>query len=154
MDFNDLDRDGDLDLAVTMNGFNRISVFLNQGDGNFAPHVMYQTGHAPRALATGDVNGDGDPDLVVPNLGVDTVSVLLNIGEGRFGTDVVVQGAAGGAIALGDVDGDGDIDLAVTDRSSLPQLEVFLNGGSGAMTLLHEVPISGFMTSLPHDVRP
>jgi hypothetical protein len=75
----DLDADGDADLAVVNGSDDNVSILLNQGDGTFAPDVIYGAGDQPRSVAIGDLDGDWDADLAVANAyGAGTVSILLN----------------------------------------------------------------------------
>ena len=79
----DLDRDGDIDMAVPNNESNSISIFLNNGNGTFAPHFTLQTGIGPNHIVTKDFDADGDLDLAVENFDNDgapgnTVSVFVN----------------------------------------------------------------------------
>ena len=80
----DFDGDDDLDIAVTNNTTNNVSILLNNGSGGFTARVARGTGAGPRGIAAGDLDGDGDIDLVVANFGADTVSILLNNGSGGF----------------------------------------------------------------------
>ncbi len=94
----DLDGDGDNDLAVANWGSfdpdsrkyinSSVSVLLNNGDGQFAPKMDYETGTNPQSVFIADLDGDGDNDLAVANRFSDTVSVLLNNGDGQFATKV------------------------------------------------------------------
>jgi hypothetical protein len=81
----DLNGDGNLDLAVTVQVSNKVNVLLGKGDGTFQAAVNYSAGGgdspAPRSLLVGDFNGDGVPDLAAAN---STVSVLLGKGDGTF----------------------------------------------------------------------
>src|SRR2546426_11294383 len=70
----DFNGDGRLDLAVTNQSDNTVSVILGGLDGSFAPQVDYQVGTAPVALVNGDFNGDHIPDLAVINSQDNTVS--------------------------------------------------------------------------------
>ena len=54
----DFNNDGVLDLAVTNNSDNTISVLLGRPDGTFSPQVAYPTGVLPVAIVAGDFNGD------------------------------------------------------------------------------------------------
>src|SRR5207245_2087821 len=83
----DLNGDGILDLAVTNQGSNNVSILLGDVTGAFSAATNYAVGTNPRSLAIGDVNGDGVPDLVVPNQTTNNVSILLGstITPGTFG---------------------------------------------------------------------
>src|SRR5262249_43775774 len=55
----DFNNDTRLDLAVTNNVDNSVSVLLAKPDGTFGPAVNAGTGAGPVSLAVGDFNGDG-----------------------------------------------------------------------------------------------
>ena len=74
----DLDRDGDIDLAVPNNGSNNVSVLLNNGDGTFQTAVNYGVAAETYSLVSSDLDGDGDIDLTVKNYHSENVSVLEN----------------------------------------------------------------------------
>src|SRR5947207_12712237 len=79
----------------------------------FGESARASIGHAPGALAVGDLDHDGRVDVVVVNSD-STMTTLLGDGAGglgaprdfHFGKDVT-------GLALGDVDGDGRLDAAV-----------------------------------------
>ena len=55
-------------------------MFLNNGDGTFAPRVDYPVGHHPQSIVSADFDGDGDQDLAVGFLSpANSISVLLNL---------------------------------------------------------------------------
>jgi hypothetical protein len=127
----DLDRDGDLDLAVTNEDDDNVSILLNNGAASFAPApgLPPATGFTPVSIALGDLDRDGDLDLVVANnlSAPPTVSVLLNTGSGSFGTQTTFGvGFNPTDVAIGDLDGDGDLDLAVTNAAD-DTVSVLLN---------------------------
>ena len=64
----DLDGDGDDDVAVTNRADDTVSVLLNNGNGTFAGHVLYDVGHGPGDVVIGDLDGDGDADLATANV--------------------------------------------------------------------------------------
>ncbi len=77
----DLDGDGDSDLAVANRFSNIVSVFLNNGAGQFAARVDYAVGDEPRSVFSADLDGDGDNDLAVGNFSSGNVSVLMNLSD-------------------------------------------------------------------------
>lgn len=79
----DFDKDGDIDMAVTNNECNNVSIFLNTGDGSFAPHFTLPAGIGTQHIIAADFDKDGNIDLAASNFdnnGVpgNTVSVFIN----------------------------------------------------------------------------
>ncbi|RAK64047.1 FG-GAP-like repeat-containing protein [Hymenobacter edaphi] len=84
----DLDRDGDLDLAVAKAGQTTVYLYFNTGlhSANFvAPsaNARVTVGAGPNRLLLGDVDGDGDLDMLTTSFGPgsgngNSVSVRLN----------------------------------------------------------------------------
>ncbi|HSK44307.1 MAG TPA: FG-GAP-like repeat-containing protein, partial [Candidatus Binatia bacterium] len=63
---------GKPDLITTQAGSNMVSVFLNDGNGNFpaSPSATYLTGGvATSSVATGDFDEDGAQDIATANCG-------------------------------------------------------------------------------------
>lgn len=120
----DLNGDGYADLVVTnlcqiitycVPGI--VSVFLNNGDGTFAPAVIYTSGgDDPISVALADVNGDDIQDIVVANQ-TGGVGVLLGNGDGTF--QAAISYPVGGwdttSVAVADVNGDGYLDLVTAN---------------------------------------
>jgi hypothetical protein len=73
----DLDRDGNLDLAVAAKGADRVDLFLGDGEGNLAYAMSLATGWGPTALELADVDRDGCLDLVVVNAFSNDVTAYL-----------------------------------------------------------------------------
>ena len=131
----DLDGDGDLDLAGTVDAlygqYKNIYVLLNKGDGTFQHTPSYRVGVDSEAVALGDIDGDGDLDIATLTFDSANVPVLLGHGDGTF-QDPDYYGIGGlqpHALAIGDVDSDGDLDIAVPYHTSAPvgQISVLLN---------------------------
>ena len=83
----DLDGDGDLDLALT-DGRGQNQLFLNDGTGRFETaqdQGLSYPGDFTVGLSAADYDNDGDTDILVLNRGPDRL--LQNDGAGRF-TDV------------------------------------------------------------------
>jgi hypothetical protein len=79
----DMNGDGFPDLVLADE---RLSVFLNHGDGTFQPALDFPTGGA-QAVAIADLNRDGKPDIAVVNeINNSSLSLLLN-GVSLIGRD-------------------------------------------------------------------
>jgi hypothetical protein len=144
--FFDYDRDGDLDLYVTRDGWRGIqanSLYRNNGDGTFTD-VAQQAGVAGQAdsftAVLGDLDNDGWLDIYVAN-GVSqaegaTNALYHNNGDGTF-TDVARQAGVANqgrsiGTAVGDVDNDGWSDLLVINMDGPNAL--YRNNGNGTFT--------------------
>ena len=120
----DLDKDGNLDLAVV--GVS-LSVLRGDGLGGFGPFTSFPVGTFPRGVGLADFDLDGKLDVAVTNSGSDSVSVLLGDGLGGFGSSTEVPvGANPLGIAVGDVDLDGLPDI-VSANSLSNTLSVLVN---------------------------
>src|SRR5208283_4155213 len=86
----DFNGDGHPDVVVTAwgngtpstaaSGAVRASVFLNQGNGAFAPAASYNTDMEATSVAVGDFNGDGKPDFAVLTV-LDQIDLFVNQGD-------------------------------------------------------------------------
>lgn len=139
----DFDRDADVDFAVVSshlsgtNGLDRVEVFVNQGNGTFAPGQVLQVGVNvdAAALVAADFDRDGDLDLAVTLKSSSTLLVLVNNG-GTFaiGGSTAIGGVEPASMRAADLDGDGDVDVVVSNRDS-NTLSRMINGGTGTFTL-------------------
>ena len=125
----DFNGDGKLDLAVTNENDNTVSVLLTKPDGSFAPKVDYPVGNTPLQLVSADFNGDGKIDLAVVNSKDNTISILLGVGDGTFGKQVTYPtGTLPVAITAADFNGDKHIDLAIANQTDGTVSVLFGNG--------------------------
>jgi hypothetical protein len=137
----DFDGDGDIDLAITNNLSNDISILKNNGNGIFTLTSNVSVGTAPKGIVSADLDGDGDIDLAVTNNSSNSVSILKNGGNATFtvsstiaiGTDLV-------GITASDLDGDGNIDLAVATFNS-GNVKILMNDGNGSFMVSSTITI-------------
>ncbi len=129
-DLADFNNDGHIDLLFPVSGGAKI--FLNQGNGTFAPAVQY---NLPNPKLAVDMNGDGSPDIVsIDSLGV--LAIALNRGNGTFDNQFTYAYALGMPayhIIPADVNQDGMTDLVVTSPTSRGYVSVLLNLGRGVL---------------------
>lgn len=126
----DFNFDGNLDLAVTDEFSDRVSILFGNGTGEFEFNADYQVSSEPLGLTAADFDNDSILDLAVANH--DIVSILLGNGNGTFQT---AQNFSAGdlpdAINYGDFDLDGNLDLAVANSNS-NNVSILLGNGDGS----------------------
>ena len=131
--FADFNGDTLRDMAVTVDGPDRVLIFPGLGNGSFGVPVAVLTGAgtSPHGLDAGDLDGDGDQDLVVSLKNVDSVMFLRNT-AGTFAPAGTYPsgGSEPRRVRLGLFDVNGSLDIAVVNRSS-DNVGILLNGGTG-----------------------
>jgi len=129
----DLDKDGDLDIAMGNNGVNKL--YLNNGsldpfNGVISKSISNDSG-STFGMDAGDIDGDGDLDLVVGNYG-GLKQMYLNNGtvdpfNGVLAKNVTDITSYTYSVKLGDLDEDGDLDLVVGNNGVN---EFYVNNGT------------------------
>jgi sugar lactone lactonase YvrE len=137
----DFNHDGKLDIAVSNNGDNTVSILLGNGSGALAVFGSpIPVGHDPQAIRAGDFNGDGYSDLAVANYGDGTVTTLLNNQSGGFAASTlsVGSGAQSGPQALAITGTGGGLKLAVANYrdNTIGVMNSNGNGTFGAQTIV------------------
>jgi hypothetical protein len=125
---------GHLDLAVTNEVDNSLSVLLGDGHGNFSPAdgALFTGGDGPTDLTVADFDGDGNADLAVINSGSQNVTILRGHGDGSFTADTILSGLGDPhGLSLGDFNGDGRLDLAVAIADPSGKVQILLNEPDG-----------------------
>ncbi len=133
----DFNGDGKLDLAIAMNGANRVTVRFGSGGTDFTsiPAKSVTVPGGPLVLATGEFSGAKGLDLAVACRD-GTVRVLKNDGKGGFtaGAPFDLDGTKNDAVptslASGQIDGVFQDDLAVGYQGD----RVFKDGGIVVLT--------------------
>ncbi|MEW6411958.1 MAG: FG-GAP-like repeat-containing protein [Candidatus Zixiibacteriota bacterium] len=129
----DIDGDADNDLIVAHYdyAFTDLTVWTNDGSGNFTLDNAYTVGTYQSNLVVADFDGDTFPDIAV-STGVPNYSILLNDGSGAFVVDnTYALGNYASSICTADFDGDTDLDIAITWYNGLA---VYANDGNGAFS--------------------
>src|SRR5208282_569210 len=74
----DYNQDGSLDIAVSDETDNAVTVLLNAGNKSFTALPELPVGTAPVSIAVADFNGDGRPDAATADNGAAEATVILN----------------------------------------------------------------------------
>ena len=141
----DTDGDGDAEVLIANRLSLDVTVFENDGTGDFRPPPTVETGGFSTAgitVALGDLDGDGDLDAVSSWV---AHWVMLNDGTGTLGPGSGFNPGRGAKKAeLEDVDGDGHLDLVcIPPDEQAPYHLLLLRGhGDGTFGGLESTPIS------------
>ncbi|UCD63092.1 MAG: VCBS repeat-containing protein [Candidatus Zixiibacteriota bacterium] len=125
-----VDGDANLDLIVAHydNVYTDLSVWDNDGSGNFTFDNQYTVGTYQTAMAVGDFDGINGPDVVVGTTTPD-YSVLLNDGSGGYSVHATYPLASTPrGMCAANFDGGADIEIAISRYQSLT---VYSNDGNG-----------------------
>lgn len=143
----DFNSDGKVDVAVTNQADNTVSILLGNGDGTFTLASSPATGNAPSSLVVGDFNSDLKLDLAVSNTVDGTVSILLGNGDGSFtpATAVIPTGAGPAEIVTADFNKDGRLDLAVLNLAE-SSISILMGNGDGTFYPVAS-PVAGLGSS-------
>jgi len=132
LDTGDFNNDRKVDLAVSLR-FDKIVIFLGNGDGSFKPAEAYKAYSLPARIVVGDYDNDGNEDLAVAFNGVkaDYIRIFPGNGNGTFQPPKKITGVSQPAfIAQADMNGDGHLDLATSSQTT-DSLTLFLGDGKG-----------------------
>lgn len=128
----DFNADGAVDLAVTNQNSNNVSVLLGNGTGIFKIKTEFPAGGPPRRIATADLDGDRNPDLVLPITAGNAVAILFGDGRGNFAEPRLFPVMGGPFMTVvADFNADGRLDVAVgTQTAGSRRVTVLFGNGS------------------------
>jgi hypothetical protein len=107
----DLDGGGQLDLVVSHDDSDRLSIRLGDGKGGFRTAPAVETGSGAWRVAAADFDGDGHLDLATGTR-EHRVQILLGRGDGTFQRGPTLGSGRGPwFVRAADLDGDGRADL-------------------------------------------
>ncbi len=134
----DLSGDGLPELTVTWsqpswrtpNGL--VSVFTNEGHGQFVRSQDIDAGFTLSALTQVDLDEDGNLDLIAASVFTDSLNVLLQEAPGQYTKPAQLDvGFSPMAVTLHDLNGDGHWDLIASNRAS-NSASILLGRGDGS----------------------
>lgn len=161
----DLTGDGGDDLVVSEFGshIGSLTLFENEGPGQFTRHVLRDTPGAIRSVVR-DFDGDGRPDVMsLIAQGDEGIYLYHNEGEGTFREERVLRfpPAYGSThFELADFNGDGAVDILYTagDNADYPPvmkpyhgIRIFLNDGDNHFDQEYFFPLNGAYNATAHD---
>lgn len=128
----DLNGDGWDDVAVMTENAGKLSLFLSDGSGGFAPRVDAYESFLGTSVEIADFNNDLKLDVAFASRGYSTVCVLLGNGDGTLQNPVC--GSVSSYVtdfAVADFNRDGDLDVAAVGRFG-DEVSVLIGKGDGS----------------------
>lgn len=147
VDCNDLDGDGDPDVAYVSSG--SLAWRENTGSGYADVHAIAGSASSISMLRSADLDGDGDQDLIAARLHDRTIEWYANNGNGDFAPAQIISSTCDSLwwITTADMNGDGIADVisssmrgSVVSWYELDQLSTGIPGPDPARARLSAVP--------------
>lgn len=138
----DIDRDGDLDLLVTgWDGAAGVTkLYRNDGYDSFIDLLLPLAPVGYGSVAWGDYDNDGDPDLALTGFNGNGTTKIYRQDAGLTFTEIGVtfpENLQSASVAWGDVDSDGDLDLLLTGTTlGGNENRIYRNDGASSFTEL------------------
>ncbi|KAL7518512.1 hypothetical protein ACHAWX_003330 [Stephanocyclus meneghinianus] len=127
----DVDGDGSLDLVVASNGDDSVTLWRNDGKGNFTRTLIYDQADFVLSVTAVDFDRDGDVDVASASFFDGKIIWYENLdGQGYMWTNhTIYVGLQGHYVSHGDMDGDGDEDLIAVTHADNTVLVFFARTG-------------------------
>lgn len=151
----DINRDGHTDLLVINQVSDDVTLFINDGEGDFSEKISLPLPGgrvSPLCIGVGDLNADDIPDIVMgrgefinnPADPITNSEAIIMIGreDGTYVSEFRPLSGVPAVVVFSDYDGDDDIDLVLGTKGLLdfvnfeiidPGLSVFDNEGDGTL---------------------
>ena len=114
----DVDGDGHQDLVVASNGNDAVTLWRNDGYGNFTRTLIYDQADFVLSVTAVDFDRDGDIDVASASFFDGYINWYENVdGKGyEWKNHTIYVGLSGHYVSNADMDGDGDNDLIAVDH--------------------------------------
>ena len=140
----DIENDGDMDVAYSINNTRDLQYIINNGDGTFAnPVTIGMNILNIFDLKSVDIDGDSDMDILLASAGV--LPRWYENENGAF-TEHIISGTTGRSLELGDIDQDGDIDIVSSAAGSITCVW-YENNGTGSFSAPQTIRGAGLASS-------
>ena len=160
----DFDRDGIVDLAVSLNSVAAVALLrgggsAGVGDGTFGPPSTLALNYLSTGLEGADFDLDGITDLVATENAVGTIAFLRGTGIAVLGSTSfapavhIPAGPLPFEFAVGDFNEDGKPDLAVAQQTTSGGTAVMLGNGNGTFQTPTFLPTDNTVVVTPDDVN-
>ncbi len=148
-DMQDLDGDGDQDVAAVSNGGDMVVWFENLGNEEFKTHSLISNFEEPYCVKINDLDDDGDYDIIAASDDDDKMIWWKNDGSGNF-TQIDISTNLNGPrdFWIEDFDQDGDKDIAVICYWLFTQ-----SGNTGAQWLVNDGNENFTLYEIDEDIR-
>ncbi len=150
----DMDGDGLEDILCTAEINDKITLFKNQGNGQFSDEIIVNNSlDAPRSVAGADLNGDGLNDVLVTWFNSEKVLWYENLGDLQFDGGTQIYSGVVYEAEVVDIDGDSDLDILCPDWSG-SKCSILYNNGQGTFlesTIEEQILEPAFATSFNQD---
>ncbi|MCM2272241.1 MAG: SBBP repeat-containing protein [candidate division Zixibacteria bacterium] len=130
----DIDKDGDIDLAMLNVGNGTIGIAKNNGDGTFAAPGTFNVGPGAQSICLGDFDKDNDPDIAMVTAFGNSVNLYVNAGNGAFSPGLTyAMPEAPTWIISADMNNDTNLDLVISSQAG-SNIQLLLGAGNGTFT--------------------